>query len=42
MGDESKIIKKFDAILKVIKNNGNTAKSVNVKICGSNINQNRI
>ena len=38
MNSESNFTKEFDAILKNIKNNGKTAKSINVKNHGSSIN----
>ena len=38
MNSESNFTKEFDAMLKNIKNNGKTAKSINVKNHGSSIN----
>ena len=37
---ESKIVKKFDAILKEIENSGRTTKAISVKVNGCNINLN--
>ena len=38
MSVESNITKNFDAVLKDIKNNGRTTKSISVKSYGSNVN----
>ena len=37
---ESKIVKKFDTILKEIENSGRTTKAISVKVNGCNINLN--